>query len=421
MANEEHLARLKQGVEAWNQWRSNSIRIQPDLGGADLSEMLLWKVNLSEALLWKADLSGADLSEADLTEANLTEANLRGADLYRAAFFKADLSEADLCGATLTEARLSQTKLCRALLRGANLFRAALFWADLSEADLSGADLSEADLTDVDLSEANLTGANLCGALLRGANLSGADLSGAALEAAILVKTNFKGANLTGCKVYGIAAWNVNLIGAKQSDIVITPAVHTLVTDMEPTITVDNLEVAQFIYLLLHNEKIREVIDTITAKAVLILGRFTPERKAVLDAIRDELRRYDYLPIMFDFQKPEGRNYIETVSTLAHMARFVIADITDAKVVLQELERIVPGLPSVPVQPIVQAHTDVSVVIIDFVGRLNFLEQLYVYRDLADVQANLHSKIIQPAEAQLTEIHAKRLQFLEQIRQITYH
>jgi len=39
----------------------------------------------------------------------------------------------------------------------------------------------------------------------------------------------------------------------------------------EPRITIDNIEVAQFIYLLLHNEKIRDVIDTITSKAVLIL------------------------------------------------------------------------------------------------------------------------------------------------------
>jgi hypothetical protein len=30
----------------------------------------------------------------------------------------------------------------------------------------------------------------------------------------------------------------------------------------EPEITVDTIEVAQFIYLLLHNQKIRDVIDT---------------------------------------------------------------------------------------------------------------------------------------------------------------
>ena len=39
-------------------------------------------------------------------------------------------------------------------------------------------------------------------------------------------------------------------------------------------------------YLLLNNEEIRHVIDTITSKVVLILGRFMPERKAILDAIR---------------------------------------------------------------------------------------------------------------------------------------
>ena len=83
---------------------------------------------------------------------------------------------------------------------------------------------------------------------------------------------------------------------------------------IEPEITVDNLEVAQFIYLLLNNERIRHVIDTITSKAVLILGRFTPERKAVLDALREELRKRDYLPVLFDFDKPASKDLTETVS-----------------------------------------------------------------------------------------------------------
>src|SRR5215471_12101124 len=110
--------------------------------------------------------------------------------------------------------------------------------------------------------------------------------------------------------------------------------------------------VAQFIYLLLNNEEIRTVIDTITSKVVLILGRFTSDRKAVLDAIREELRRRNYLPVLFDFAKPTSRDLTETVSTLAHMARFILADLTDARSIPQELMRIVPDLPSVPVQPL---------------------------------------------------------------------
>jgi hypothetical protein len=131
--------------------------------------------------------------------------------------------------------------------------------------------------------------------------------------------------------------WNVTLDKAKQENLIITPP-------DEPEITVDNLEVAQFIYLLLNNKKIRDVIDTIGNKLVLILGRFTVE------AIREKLREHDYTPVLFDFEKPHIRSTLETVSMLAHMARFVIGDLTDAKSVVQELQAVVPTNPSVPVQ-----------------------------------------------------------------------
>ena len=156
---------------------------------------------------------------------------------------------------------------------------------------------------------ANLTGsgsgANFTGAGLKGANLAGADgtemnLSEADLRFAALVHTNLTLANLTGCRIHGVSAWGLKLEKAKQQNLIIS-------SEGEPEITVDNIEVAQFIYLLLHNPKIRDVIDTIGRKAVLILGRFTPERKAVLDALREKLRERDYVPILFDFDKPPAR------------------------------------------------------------------------------------------------------------------
>jgi hypothetical protein len=100
---------------------------------------------------------------------------------------------------------------------------------------------------------------------------------------------------LKDCRIYGVSAWDVQLAGAVQLNLIITP-------EDQSTITVDNLKIAQFIYLLLNNEEIREVIDTITSKVVLILGRFTLERKAILDAIKDALRKQGYLPVLLDFE-----------------------------------------------------------------------------------------------------------------------
>ena len=168
----------------------------------------------------------------------------------------------------------------------------------------------------------------------------------------------------------------------------------------------DNLEVAQFIYLLLHNEKIRQVIDTITAKAVLILGRFTPERKAVLDAIREALRQRNYLPILFDFEAPGSRDFTETISTLAHMARFVIADLTKPSSLPKELEAIVPTL-AVPVQPVLEGATSPHSMFQDY-WKYHWVLKVYRYDRLEGLIASLGDHVIAPAEAKVWELDETR-------------
>jgi hypothetical protein len=212
----------------------------------------------------------------------------------------------------------------------------------------------------------------------------------------MLVETNLNGAILTQCTVYGISVWKVQLDGAKQENLVITP-------ENEPSITVDDLEVAQFIYLLLNNQKIRQVINTVTSKAVLILGRFTPERKVILDALRDALRQQGYLPILFDFDKPVNRDITETVSTLAHLARFVIADITDAKSIPQELMAIVPTLPSVPIQPLI-LNSQHEYGMFEHFTRYPWVLPVYQYIDQASLLQSLKENVIDPAEQKAQEL-----------------
>lgn len=184
-----------------------------------------------------------------------------------------------------------------------------------------------------------------------------------------------------------------------QSNLVITP-------ERESPIQVDNLEVAQFIYLLLNNEKIRSVIDTITSKVVLILGRFTRERKVVLDAIRDELRKRDYLPVLFDFEKPANKDLTGTISTLANMARFVIADLTDPSSVPHELAILVPST-VVPVQTIILKGRRKYAMFTDLKKRYHWVLEPHQYKSQELLIANLGERVITPAEAKAKELARK--------------
>jgi uncharacterized protein YjbI with pentapeptide repeats len=157
MANEEHLALLRQGVEVWNKWRSRAEDITPNLSGVVLSGAILSRANLFDTNLSGAVLSGVFLSEADLSGATLNGAILSGAILNGASLLQADLSGAVLIEASLIEAVLSGANLSKAILRRANLNGASLAKANLTYSDLSGADLSGARCVEADLSRAVLS------------------------------------------------------------------------------------------------------------------------------------------------------------------------------------------------------------------------------------------------------------------------
>jgi uncharacterized protein YjbI with pentapeptide repeats len=162
MASPEHLAILKKGVKAWNQWRVKHPEVnRPDLNGATLIEAYLGGANLSGARLSGADLSVADLSRAELTGADLSRAELGYADLTTARFIEADLSGAGLRAADLSYSNLSYANLSGADLGFANLSYANLSYAGLIKANLRYAGLGYADLSRTDLSEAELSQALL--------------------------------------------------------------------------------------------------------------------------------------------------------------------------------------------------------------------------------------------------------------------
>jgi hypothetical protein len=317
-------------------------------------------------------------------------------DLRGGVFKDVCLGYADLRGVRLDDASFTVENIPWFAMKGAKLERASLRKAQLPGARLMGADLRHADITGANLEGADLLGADIEGADLTGANLRGADLSGANITHADLCR-----ADLCGSRVYGVAAWDVKLDEETlQRDLIVTP-------QGEPEITSDNIEVAQFLYLLLSNEKIRGVIDTVCKKGVLILGRFIAERKVVLDALRDELRRRGYVPMVFDFQKPTERDFTETVKTLAGLCRFIIADITNPKSSPLELQATIPDY-QVPFVPIVAEGEQPFSMFADLRRKYHWVLDPYAYHSAEQLIEMIEPAVIGPALNKHAELLAAK-------------
>lgn len=419
MSNKEQVDIIKKGVYTWNAWIKIMTDVKIDLSSEDFSSFDLKGIYLKGANLQGTIFDNADLSKAVLEDANLEFTKLNRANLNEAYLKNCNLQNAELEGAVLIGADLQKTKLNNANLKKTNLKKANLnltifSWANLSNANLenssiiealffktnlNGANLSniisyDANFQGVNLKNSNLRNADLYGARFSTSCLQGADLRGSILTRVRFIECNFEDAKLCDSKVYGVSTWGIKTnSGTEQTNLIITKK-------DEPIVTVDNLEVAQFIYLLINNKKIREVLDTIASKVVLILGSFTKERKVVLDCIRNELRKYNYIPIMFDSDKPTYRNTNETISTLAHMARFVIADLTEPKSIPQELITIVQNLPSLLVQPVLMEGQEIWGMY-DGIKAYPWVLEIVKYKDRDDLIKHIHENIIQPIEKRM--------------------
>lgn len=295
------------------------------------------------------------MRRADLSNADLSNANIRNADFFSANLRSANLSVSNLRSTSFRSAKIHSAKLCRADLRSANFTNA---------------------------------------------KLNGADLTNATLQGAVFVNTCIQDTILNSWRVYGASVWDSRgTPSAKSRDFIITPP-------DQPEVTVDNLEVAQFVYLLLTNKKIRDVLDTIGKKGILILGRFTQERKEVLDALRDKLRTLDFVPMMFDYEGSTTKDFTETVKILAGMSRFIIADITSPKSSPIELQTVVPDY-KVPFVPIIQEGEEPFSM---FANLQNYpwMFDVLQYKDRDQLMAVIDKAIIQPALVKADELNVQK-------------
>src|SRR4029077_10041157 len=101
--------------------------------------------------------------------------------------------------------------------------------------------------------------------------------------------------------------------------------------------------------------------------------------------------------------KPTNRDFTETVSTLAHLARFVIADLTDPRSIPQELTAVVPRLLSVPVRPLLLGSQSEWAMFSDLARYPQVIAPLH-YTDDGMLLSCLEADIIAPAEQKARDL-----------------
>ena len=383
------------GTTFMSSWARRVDFSNADLVNANFSRALLDRARFVEASLSQARALDASIDHADFTNANLWRAEFNDARGERACFRSANLEQSHFAGSKLphgdwTGARLGNADFSRAGLPHGRFTNASLHRTGFSHADLHGSSWSGAAVS----GEPDFQGADLSSAQIDGLDLRGCDLSYCRM-----VGTFVSGSRLSACRVYGASVWDLEGSPAEQADLIVTPVFRSAVT-------VDNLEVAQFLYLLLNNQRIPGLIDTVARKCVLILGRFTPDRKAVLDAIRDELRRLDYVPVLCDFEKPDERNFTETVTILAGLSVFVLADISKPKSSPLELQATVPIL-QVPFVPIVRSGEEPFSMFRDLL-KYDWVLQPLEYDSAKQLVDKLQTAVIDRALRKRDELRVKR-------------
>lgn len=303
----DYVALLKSGIDKWDEERKSDPAFRPlmrdvnfvdEFGGPGFYDL--------------PEFSGVDFSNTDMNNASLRNCT----------FFNCNFDDVQLTFTDLVDAYFVNCTFRRTCMRVSKIGDAEFINCLFEECDMS-----------------------YCSA--EDTSFKGSSFANTKMEHMSLVRTDFTDTRLDGCFLYGISSWDLKLQKSVQQNLVITP-------DDMPTVTVDNIELAQFLYLLINNQRLRYVIDAITSKVVLILGNFSPARKAVLDQIHEYLKLQDVIPVIFDFEKPGSRNLTETVMTLASMSRYVIADLSSPRSIPHELASIARQMPSIRFYPIIE-------------------------------------------------------------------
>jgi uncharacterized protein YjbI with pentapeptide repeats len=366
-------------------------------------------MHLTERVYSARRIENESFERVDLTDRIFVDCSIRHTAFTRCAmrrisFVNCRLEQCDFRGCDLSFAQFDQaSSLLSAvfdevegtagILRDARFIGTRLADVNFGPLVAERADFHRAKLESVTFSSTKLKWARFIASRMVGVNFLNANL-----QEAVFVRNQLTNCNLEEILVTGIAAW-------KNEFDSLSFGQQYCVIDDRRSLRIRDIETAQLIAQV-REGKFANAVNEMTRCAVLLLGRFEGERSRSLDAIKIELEARGYLPLIFDFTEPKGRTMTETVVLLAHMVKFIVADISEPRSVGHELRSIIPTL-GVPVVPVIFAGEKAFSMFGDY-WRYDWVLDIVEYRDTEDLANKLGDRIIDPALQKAVQIDARR-------------
>jgi hypothetical protein len=189
-------------------------------------------------------------------------------------------------------------------------------------------------------------GLNLVGAVFENSHLEEGDFSRANFDGATFVNCNLNRVNLVGASfhvkeitetvVYGIAAWDLQTSDDMKQCKLVIERTYELYSDLiqqgKVPMMVDDIELAQFVHYLSNHKKMRDALNVLNDRGVLLLGRFKDRGLDRLYSMRECFQAKGYMPMIFDFARPDNLSLTETVMTMAGLSKFVVVDLSGSSV-----------------------------------------------------------------------------------------
>ena len=227
----------------------------------------------------------------------------------------------DFSGLHLTNASIHS-----AFAEGLTMQNSKIIDCHFEEGDFSRANFSNTEFINTRFNKTILTDANFDGASFINCNLNRINITNA----------NFCLKEIKETVVYGVSAWDLKTCDEMKQSRLVIERTYELYSDIIASgnipLMTDNIELAQFIYYLSNHKKMRDVLNIFNAKGILLLGQFKDGGLERLYKLHDWLKAKNYMPMIFDFERPVNMDYTETVITMAGLSKIIIADLSGGSV-----------------------------------------------------------------------------------------